>query len=393
MTSARDEVRAELLGRLGEVSGGLVRSIVTQIPAYATLTAPQLAEVTAIAEWGLARVLELWAGGGELTAADVQRFRGIGAARALDGRPLPGVLRAYRLAGSEIFDLVEQTGRSRLDIGDVLALSRLWMATIDTLSEALYAGHVAAAERATGDRTLAVGDLLDDLLLGRQVTRTGLADRLRELGLALGPRTSLLVVRAHAAGAEVSAAALGALLAECLDDPDTSSMASVHPDHGVAVVPSGTTVGAGALESRRWRGCLLADLRVADLPRAARLARHALAHAPDRAYARRALLEEPDAQLLALLGGHRDADPERLGRLPGDLSGATGDHLVVGLEAYLETGSAAAAASLLGVHPQTMRYRLGRIEELTGRDPRDGWDHLVLEAATLAARQTSVVPT
>ena len=270
----------------------------------------------------------------------------------------------------------------------MLELSRLWMATIDTLSEALYAGHVAAADRAAGDRSLAVADLLDDLVLGRQVTRTGLADRLRELGLSLGPRVALLVVRPHPPGGEVGAAALEGLLAECVDEASTTTLAGVHPDHGIAVLPAGTHPGPGALRSRRWRGCLLDDLRVADLPRASRLARHALATAPERAHARRDLLAEPDAQVVGLLTGHRDADPERLGALVSALGGTAGDHLREGLEAYLETGSAAAAATRLGVHPQTMRYRIGRIQELTGRDPRDGWDRLVLEAATMTGRGT-----
>lgn len=95
---------------------------------------------------------------------------------------------------------------------------------------------------------------------------------------------------------------------------------------------------------------------------------------------------EPDAQVVALLTGHRDADPDRRrGLLLPPLS-TSGDHLIQGLRAYLDTGSAAAAAHLLGLHPQTVRYRLGRIRELTGRDPRHGWDRSVLEPAIIGSR-------
>ncbi|WP_170259228.1 helix-turn-helix domain-containing protein [Nocardioides psychrotolerans] len=33
-----------------------------------------------------------------------------------------------------------------------------------------------------------------------------------------------------------------------------------------------------------------------------------------------------------------------------------------------------------------MSYRLGRIRELTGRDPRHGWDRSVLEVAIIGSR-------
>jgi DNA-binding PucR family transcriptional regulator len=42
----------------------------------------------------------------------------------------------------------------------------------------------------------------------------------------------------------------------------------------------------------------------------------------------------------------------------------------------------ATAAQLLSVHPNTMRYRLGRITELSGRDPRVTRDLMELTAAS-----------
>ncbi len=57
-------------------------------------------------------------------------------------------------------------------------------------------------------------------------------------------------------------------------------------------------------------------------------------------------------------------------------------------QVYLDTGGLEAAARMLFVHPNTVRYRLGRIAELTGYDlaePRDGYAvRLALALARLA---------
>jgi len=45
--------------------------------------------------------------------------------------------------------------------------------------------------------------------------------------------------------------------------------------------------------------------------------------------------------------------------------------LPLALAAYIDTGSANAAARELHLYPQALRYRLRRIHELTSRDLRD----------------------
>ncbi|RTL62541.1 MAG: PucR family transcriptional regulator [Pseudonocardiaceae bacterium] len=57
------------------------------------------------------------------------------------------------------------------------------------------------------------------------------------------------------------------------------------------------------------------------------------------------------------------------------------------LAAYLDGGaSLEACARTLFVHPNTVRYRLRRVSDLTGRSPADPRDALVLRAALLAGR-------
>jgi DNA-binding PucR family transcriptional regulator len=66
-------------------------------------------------------------------------------------------------------------------------------------------------------------------------------------------------------------------------------------------------------------------------------------------------------------------------------------HLRATLEAYYEAGGRLEpAARALHIHVSTLRYRLGRVEELLGVDPREGDARLDLEVALRAARTLPV---
>src|SRR5690606_38690430 len=113
--------------------------------------------------------------------------------------------------------------------------------------------------------------------------------------------------------------------------------------HGVALVP---TQARGPLTEEvgraGWLGVALARRDLSDLARAHRLAAPGLERAPARALALRPVLDDLDAAVGATLGGH----PDRL-EAPDVLLRAalTGQAKVrEGLEAYLGTGSAVAAA-------------------------------------------------
>lgn len=359
----RAEVSRRIRASLPAVVDDVVAVVREQVPAYAALTGAQRDEVTAIARWAVERVLDLWVDDDELTEADVRRFRGIGAARALDGRPLPGVLRAYRVGAARMTDLVADLGVDVLTAADALALARLWMGALDLLSEAVYAGHTRATDR-VGDREVALGDLLADIVSGRQSVRTALADRCRELGVVLPPRPVVLVTTgaapAHALLATPYDGHLVALLGPPRAAPATDPSPDRTRDHGE-------------------RACTVTAHGVADVPRAHRLADLAVAHAPTHACGPR-VLDEGDAQVLAALRGHRDADPLRL--VSGVLASAADQpDLLATLDAHLETGTATDAARVLDVHAQTVRHRLRRLTQLTGRRVGTPWDRFTLQAA------------
>ncbi|MEV4439587.1 helix-turn-helix domain-containing protein, partial [Streptomyces sp. NPDC049577] len=56
-------------------------------------------------------------------------------------------------------------------------------------------------------------------------------------------------------------------------------------------------------------------------------------------------------------------------------------------EVFLDcAGQAGRAAAALGIHRQTLYYRLGRVEQLTGLDLDNGEDRLLLHMTLKAAR-------
>src|SRR3954452_4329924 len=152
--AAREAVRRGLTADIPPVTQALIEAVRAQIPAYRQLHEAQTAEITAIAGWALTRIVDLWAtgSGGGLDPRDLARFRGIGAARARDGRPLTAVLRAYHVAAGEAIEAVGRRGRGTLDTDDVVALGRLWLTSIDELSEALSTGYQSASDSLTTDR-------------------------------------------------------------------------------------------------------------------------------------------------------------------------------------------------------------------------------------------------
>lgn len=368
-----------------EVQARMLAAVRDSVPAYRSLSSDQAGDVSAIASWALTRIVDGWLTGAALDERDLARFRGIGATRAEDGRPLPAVLRAYRVATVAAIDAVVDLGGSALDRDDVLALTRVVLTAIDQLSEEIIAGWTAARDRLTDDRDRSLSGLLDDLVIGRQSSPGAFAARSRELGLALPERAVLAVLEATDPTTHISAAALVALPPDLA--PPERHLAAVRGGRAVLLLPA--DVGpllTGVVQARAWRGCAVPATGSSAVAAAHRLAADALDTAPPHAFTDRPVLDEGDAQLLALLAARSGADPSRVAdTVLGPLVEAANRHLLDGLSAYLVTGNATDAARALHIHPQTLRYRLRRARYLTGRDPQLPWHRLALDVARHAA--------
>jgi sugar diacid utilization regulator len=142
-----------------------------------------------------------------------------------------------------------------------------------------------------------------------------------------------------------------------------------------------------AMRRRGWHGCAIGRYPAAHAACAYRIGANALRLAPPRAFNTRAVLRDGDAEVLALLSANRDASPAAVRKsVLAELDDGRHDHLLEGLAAFYGSAGAAEAAKQINVHPQTMRYRLKRVRELTGLDPRKPWDAFLVEVALAAPR-------
>ncbi|MET9890912.1 helix-turn-helix domain-containing protein [Streptomyces sp. NPDC006465] len=382
-SEVRERVRQELVAD-PRVVEAIVAAVHEQVPVYAALDDSRLPEVRAIAAWGLERLLHLWATDGTLGPADLRRFRGIASARAADGRPVQAVLRAYRVAGTVLTDEVAARA-PRLAAADAFALARMLLATLDTLSEEMATAYAATSEDLAGDRARALRLLLDDLIAGRHASVGALADRSARLGIQLPDPFCLLAAEPVAADRPDLAPETATDLLDTLAGPggEATPLATVRGSRAVLLLPLAASERVGAvLGDRSWRGCVITGESLDRVAVAHRLAADALDTAPAHAHRSGHVLTDADAQVLALLAGRPAAASDHIARLVlGPLTDTAQRHLLEALTAYIDSGSANAAARTLHLHPQSLRYRLRRVQELTGRDPRDPWQRLTLDIA------------
>ena len=403
-------VGAELSRERAALVDRIVAEVYERVPAYQALHESQLTEVRAIAAWLVTRSLELWVGGASgLAPEDVERLRGVGRARAADGRSIDAVVRAHRVGSAAAVRLVAEASAGRLDAADVFALSELWLTAIDQISESLSAGHSEAARLLDTDVERARRTFLDDLLIGRQSSRGAVRDRARILGIT-PPDPAVLVVAEPATGpsdttprpahgpwtaagpgARPTVSVPGAMaLLDLIEPTGADPLLTTRAGRAVLLVaPADAAQVTAVLGGRAWRGCALAPRALTGMSAAYRLADGALETAPPHAFGEEGVLGEADACLLALLnGGPITPDAVRRAAL-GPLLSDGNAHLLETLRAYFRAGAATTAADALHVHPQTLRYRLRQVRELTGHDPHRPWPRFVLETACAIAPSTT----
>jgi hypothetical protein len=308
--------------------------------------------------------------------ADPEPARETGRVRAEQGVPLAETLHAYRIGFEFLWSEILTEARTHPEVTDALLVAQsaeIW-ALFGLYAEAVAAAYREATAELTLQREARRSALVEALFTGVIADRTTLWDAARQLGLPDRGPYAVVAATAPAPGQEPLPGVEAALR-----QAHIASAWRLLPDQqiGLASLASDGAEAAGLRILRRHRARVGVSPRfdsLRDTPQALRFARLALAGLPGTGPGVARFDDSPLTMLVAAAPAEarRLADivlapvlalpaPERARLLD------TLDHW------FAAGGSAAEAARLLFVHPNTVRYRLRRIEDLTGRplsDPR-----------------------
>ena len=308
----------------------------------------------------------------EARAVDLEMVRKTGRAQARLGIPLSAVLRAFRIAGTFAYEnIIDHVAPPRmLTPEQLLPVNAMVWQIIDSFSDVIADAYTeVATESARYDEKARLA-VVDGLLEGRYTKPEEFEDAARVLQLpASGP---FVVVHADTGDADPAqvpshAVALGKLRSVWRRLPDgevgvvavgrTTDLRALRQalertDSAVGISPpvSGLPLIPAALSRARIARACLAPGETGVIGFGERPVSTLVAGAPKLA---RELANDVLAELLALPAAERDV-------------------LLCTLHAWFaDHGSARDAAERLFVHPNTVRYRIRRVQELTGRDLGD----------------------
>ena len=361
--------------RTDEVSILLARAITREVRAYGATVAVPFDVVAADCAANLRAIFEAIATGGEFNVAPATR---LGVERARDGVPLSSVMEAYRVGFRRLWEAiaVEAAARCCMNGDGLRTLTAKLLIAQDLFTAAMAAGYRQEQTR------LVVGDetersrLIDALLHGRLLELCSLwevADYLR-----LPTSGPFVVIAGDAAG--FGADALPDIEAK-LRSLDISSAWRRLPDVQVGIVHANTDrhlAAVLALVSRVAVGRVGVSARFGDLRDTARALHQARVTLRGRG--------DPGSPVSvfdgSILATAAVSAPEVMVDLASPVMQCFADLADEEREILFETfrmwldhdGSMRTVGELLFCHANTVRYRMHRIEQRTGRSlarPRD----------------------
>ncbi|MBB4983973.1 MULTISPECIES: PucR family transcriptional regulator [Streptomyces] len=319
---------------------------------------------------------------------DASSARETGRLRAEQGVPLADTLHAYRIGSQLLWTEILAEARTHPEVSGDLLLSE---STEFWALSGLYAEAVAVAYREAAAELTSQGQARRSALVAAVftgvVTDRTLWEAARELEL---PEHGPYAVAAAKAGAPGEEPLTGAETA--LRQANLPSAWRLLPDEQLALIALPTEAAETTCLRilRRTRARVGFSPRfdsLQDTPQALRFARLALAGLGGTGPGVARFDDDPLAMVVAAAPAEAAHLTEVVLRPVLDLPAAERSRLLRTLEHWFAAaGSASGAAGSLFVHPNTVRYRLRRVEELTGRslsDPRAAAD---FGAALLAVR-------
>jgi hypothetical protein len=344
-----------LVGALGQVSDLMIDTLRHEVPLYRRPLEGSFGEGVKL---GVAEALRQFClmveTGGRGETGGLKVYVGLGAGELRQGRPLEALLAAYRVGARVAWRSFATVGAEQgLSTDQLITLAELVFSHIDSLSAASARGYAEQQSQLAGARDRARQALLR-LLLTPGMDLDSITAAAAPAAWRV-PRRLLAVVAP--AGVPLGVR-LGdrALVRDA--DPVVALVGDPAPTAGLltALAGTGAVIGpVGGLETAttsRDRAAALLGLRPV------------LGRTDDAA------LASDDYLLPLVLRADPDAGADLARRLLAplhDQAPATRDRLAETLHAWLlHGGERAATAEDLHVHPQTIRYRLGRLRELFG---------------------------
>jgi hypothetical protein len=370
--TTRSELIALVAPRLEEVVRRAARRAREEIPAYADVPEDDLRE-------GIARDLSLAMTAlveeRALTDEDRAAMSVIGDTRAQQGLPIEGMIRVYRITVDEVFaTLWEAADSGLIDVGDVLTLTReAWRYAGPMMEGAVGAYRRRELELAVADSQRRTA-LVHSLLLSPRGAPPGLVS-----SAGLDPAGRYLAFRARRDTADEKTLLLDIQLPGVVDGalaaPYEGDVIGLATERPVTAPGADTVIGVGPAGG------------LDELPRSFALASRALETAA--AFGRAGVVELRDVAFEAMARSEAVLGDELVARHLEPLAPdtASGREIVDTLRSFLEHElNAERAADELDVHPNTVRNRLRRFEELTGASLRSVEDLSEIRLALLRAQ-------
>jgi hypothetical protein len=369
---AVDTLLGRLAERRAEIAADMLATLRREVSLYSIAEGDALALLDAHCRWHVEAFLEVVRTGRVPKGRSVEFVRQVAERGARDRLELEVLLRAYRTNARTLTHWVgEQASASTPEgLRAALAVIRMVMEYTDSVSGTLAEAYLYENQRLIAESGSLQRDLLEDLLAGR--SGGSVAARAGAAGLAPGAPLQVAVVAASDLGRAAEA------VGHQLGMERVGGLRVVRHDELVIIAPAaaplGRLLGRASVREPLAAGISLPLTVIEDVPRAHREARRALALAPAGGVLRLADLTLLDYLLAGADDTARRLAPEGIDRLDAPLR----ETLVAYASCDLNVG---ATARRLHLHPNTVHYRLRRLERLTGKDVRSFADVVDLVAA------------
>ncbi len=384
--AARVHVVSALLADVDRLTDRGVAAIRAEIPAYAAQDGRFFEDVTDQVRRHYSAILSTFLEARSPTLADIAFVRGGATRRARAGFALEDYLNAYRVGQQVIWEaIVASAGQTAAGRGAALTLASPLMRYIDFASTSAAHSYVEFRQYVVADADRERRDLLEHLLAGELPVRSPLMAAAERYGI--GQQTRMLVAVAVPVGGVQGAgepdAASAALARSGLREATTLVVVRqaeivALPALGAGEDPGALCDGLEQLQVRLRReglplamGISTVAGGVAELPRAYREAREALGCVTEDGGVT-ALTQLSPFRYLGLRAddtARRLVDQRTRAFLDDDRR--RGGVLTATIRVFADADlNMRVAAERLHIHPNTALYRLGRVEELTGRNPR-----------------------